>query len=62
MHVAEVTGGKLAVCPHAYGIGATSKFTANTIFDLGIAARNYASKRLATSRTDLLHLDQKLTM
>jgi predicted O-methyltransferase YrrM len=56
MHVAEVTGGKLAVCPHAYGIGTTSKFTANAIFDLGIAARNYASKTFGDLRTEPIAL------
>ena len=48
----ELTGGTVAVCPHAYGIGATSKFTANAIFDLGVAARNQAEKLFGELQTE----------
>lgn len=56
MHVAEVTGGTVAVYPHAFGISTTAKFTANAIFDLGVAARNYAAKTFGDLRTEPLAL------
>lgn len=52
----EMTGGTLAICPHAYGIGTSSKFTAHAIFDIGVSARNYAEKTFGELRTEPIPL------